>query len=167
MKTKDITITALMAALVFVGTYFLKIPLPFGYTHLGDGLIILTVMVLGWKKGMAAGMIGAGLADLLGGYVAWVVPTAVLKGGWALIMGLLMYKLGNGKKLYGIIGAVAGGVFQIIGYTLVRVGLYGYAAAMTSLPILAGQTICGIVIGLVLTAACEKTGVFKRLASGV
>ncbi|MBO5278804.1 MAG: ECF transporter S component [Lachnospiraceae bacterium] len=165
MKTKDITITALMAALVFVGTYFLKIPLPFGYTHLGDCLIILTVIIFGWKKGTVAGMIGAGLADLLGGYVSWVVPTAVIKGGWALIMGLIMYKAGKGKLVYGIIGAAAGGVFQIIGYTLVRVVLYGAAAAITALPILAGQTICGIVIGVVLAVVFDKAGVSKRLAA--
>ena len=41
--TLDISIIGLMSALVFVGTYFFKIPSAFGYTHLGDCMIILTV----------------------------------------------------------------------------------------------------------------------------
>ena len=68
VKIYDIVITGLMAALVFVGTYFFKIPTSFGYTHLGDCLIILTVCMFGTRKGMLAGAIGAGLSDLLGGY---------------------------------------------------------------------------------------------------
>ena len=40
-------ITGLMAALVFTGTYFFKIPTAFGYTHLGDCMIILTVCLFG------------------------------------------------------------------------------------------------------------------------
>lgn len=40
--TLDMAITGLMAALVFTGTYFFKIPTAFGYTHLGDCMIILT-----------------------------------------------------------------------------------------------------------------------------
>ena len=37
--TLDISIIGLMSALVFVGTYFFKIPSAFGYTHLGDCMI--------------------------------------------------------------------------------------------------------------------------------
>ena len=64
MKTKDITLTGLMAALIFIGTFFFKIPSPFGYNHFGDGFMLLTVFMLGYKKGAFAGAIGAGLADL-------------------------------------------------------------------------------------------------------
>ena len=61
MKTRSITATALMAALVFAGTYFFKIPSPFGgYAHLGDCMIILGVCLLGTTRGMLAGAIGAG-----------------------------------------------------------------------------------------------------------
>ena len=49
-----------MAALVFTGTYFFKIPTAFGYTHLGDCMIILTVCLFGTRRGMLAGAIGAG-----------------------------------------------------------------------------------------------------------
>ena len=63
MTVKDITVTALMAALVFAGTYYLKIPIPAmgGYIHLGDSMIFLTVCILGKKEGAIAGAIGAAL----------------------------------------------------------------------------------------------------------
>ena len=61
-STTDIAIIGLMSALVFVGTYFFKIPTAFGYTHLGDCMIILTVCLFGTKRGVLAGAIGAGLA---------------------------------------------------------------------------------------------------------
>ena len=66
IRTSDITITAAMAALVFLGTYIFKIPTISGYIHLGDCMILLTVALFGMKKGAAAGAIGGALADLLG-----------------------------------------------------------------------------------------------------
>ena len=99
MKTKDITLTGLMAALIFIGTFFFKIPSPFGYNHFGDGFMLLTVFMLGYKKGAFAGAIGAGLADLIGGYTVWVLPTIVIKSMWALIIGLFMVKLGKNNKI--------------------------------------------------------------------
>ena len=87
--TLDISIIGLMSALVFVGTYFFKIPSAFGYTHLGDCMIILTVCLFGTRRGVLAGAIGAGLSDFLGGYAVWVLPTMVLKGLWAFIAGTI------------------------------------------------------------------------------
>lgn len=91
--TLDISIIGLMSALVFVGTYFFKIPSAFGYTHLGDCMIILTVCLFGTRRGVLAGAIGAGLSDFLGGYAVWVLPTMLLKGLWAFIAGTIAYKL--------------------------------------------------------------------------
>ena len=55
--TLDISIIGLMSALVFVGTYFFKIPSAFGYTHLGDCMIILTVCLFGTRRGVLAGSV--------------------------------------------------------------------------------------------------------------
>ena len=67
MKTKDLTKMSIMAALVFLATYFIKIPSINGYTHLGDCMIFLSVLILGWRKGALAGGMGAALADLFRG----------------------------------------------------------------------------------------------------
>lgn len=100
--TLDISIIGLMSALVFVGTYFFKIPSAFGYTHLGDCMIILTVCLFGTRRGILAGAIGAGLSDFLGGYAVWVLPTMVLKGLWAFIAGTIAYKLRRTLNIPGL-----------------------------------------------------------------
>ena len=88
-------------------------------------MIILGVCVLGMTRGMLAAAIGAGLADLLGGYMIWVLPTAAIKGIWALLMGLFMYKLMREVRFGWLAGAVTGGLVQIVLYTLVKIPLYG------------------------------------------
>ena len=163
-NTKTITTTALMAALVFVGTFFFKIPSPFGgYAHLGDCMIILAVCLLGTYRGAIAGAIGAGLSDLFGGYVVWVLPTAVIKGVWALLMGLFMYHLLKKFRFGWLVGAIVGGIAQIILYTLVKIPLYGAPGAFAEVPLLTGQTICGIVLGGVIYAILSRNAVWGKL----
>ena len=160
MKTKDITLTGLMAALIFIGTFFFKIPSPFGYNHFGDGFMLLTVFMLGYKKGAFAGAIGAGLADLIGGYTVWVLPTIVIKSMWALIIGLFMVKLGKNN-----IGVGVGAIFHICAYTLVRIFLYGISAALVALPGLIFQTVSGVVIFAALYVCVSKAGIKKVFAN--
>ena len=49
LNVQKLTLCGVMAALVFVMTYFPKIPVPVtgGYVHLGDGAIFLSVLLLG------------------------------------------------------------------------------------------------------------------------
>ncbi|MFR1992113.1 MAG: ECF transporter S component [Eubacterium sp.] len=55
INVRAITFTAVMAALVFVFTYTFKIPFVNGYTHIGDSMIFLAIVFLGWKKSSACG----------------------------------------------------------------------------------------------------------------
>ncbi|WP_405724995.1 ECF transporter S component, partial [Anaerotignum sp.] len=48
---KDLTKTGMMAALTFIGIYAVKIPSLHGYSHMGDCMIFLGVLILGTKKG--------------------------------------------------------------------------------------------------------------------
>ena len=118
VRTADITVTAAMAALVFLGTYIFKIPTISGYVHLGDCMILLAVGLFGIKKGALAGAIGGGLSDLAGGFFYWVIPTVFIKCMWALVMGLVMHKVMKDKKGGFITGAVIGGVLHIAAYTV-------------------------------------------------
>ena len=87
MKIKRLTLGGVMAALVFVMTYFPKVPVPVtgGYIHLGDGAIFLAGMLLG-PLAVASAAIGSALSDLVGGYVPYVLPTLVIKGLMALLV---------------------------------------------------------------------------------
>ena len=72
--------TGLFAAMIYVLTAWLHIPTGAGYTHAGDGLIYLAASMLPTPYAMAAGAIGAGLADGLSGFVVWLPGTIVIKG---------------------------------------------------------------------------------------
>lgn len=165
IKTSDITITAAMAALVFLGTYFFKIPTISGYIHLGDCMILLTVGLFGMKKGAVAGAIGGGLSDLIGGYFYWVVPTLVIKCMWAVVMGLIMHKVLKDRKGAFLIGAISGGILHIIAYTVVRAFIYGVQTAIVEIPGLAFQTGAGIVIGFVIYKVLVKSGMAVKLGT--
>lgn len=53
-KTRELVKTALMAAIIFVATYAIRIPNPAtgGYSHLGDCMIFLGVILLGRKMAL-------------------------------------------------------------------------------------------------------------------
>ena len=66
LNVQKLTLCGVMAALVFVMTYFPKIPVPVtgGYVHLGDGAIFLSVLLLG-PLGIPAAAVGSMLSDLI------------------------------------------------------------------------------------------------------
>ncbi len=162
-STMDISIIGLMSALVFVGTYFFKIPTAFGYTHLGDCMIILTVCLFGTRRGVLAGAIGAGLADFIGGYAVWVLPTMFMKALWAFILGTFMYKLMPNRKFSWLLGAIVGGIVHTIGYVLVNILFYGAAAASVEILPNSIQSAAGVILGGVAYLALSKSPAVKEL----
>ena len=147
---KEIAIEGMMIALVFIGTFYFKIPTAFGYTHLGDCMIILAACLLGTKKGAMAGALGAGLADLIGGYTAWVIPTMFFKAAWVIVMGFVAFRLFKNFKYNLWVGAVVGGLVHIALYTLIKIPMFGMAYALSTLFALSMQTLSGVVLGNVV-----------------
>ena len=69
MKLKDMTITALATALIFVTTIMIQIPNGIGgYIHFGDALLLLFAMLLSPRSAFLSAALGSSLADLLRGY---------------------------------------------------------------------------------------------------
>jgi len=92
MERKDslikIIMTGLMAALVFIATSIIKVPIANGgYIHFGDAFIFLSVMLLGPVYGAFASGVGSMLSDLLSPYAQWALPTLIIKSVMAIIMG--------------------------------------------------------------------------------
>lgn len=162
---KRITKIAMMAAIIFVCTYTFKVPIAItgGYTHLGDCAIFVGVMILGRKDGTLAAAIGAALSDLLGGFLIWVIPPFVIKGIMAFVMGTVVEKVMPEKKGNWLIGAILGGICQIIGYQLVKIVLISPAAALATIPTITTQTVAGIVIGAVVIMVLQSSKVISRL----
>lgn len=167
MKTRgtfSIAYTALMAALVFAATYLIKIPNPAtgGYSHMGDCMIFLAVVILGRRNGAIAASIGGALSDLLAGAAAWIVPTLIIKFIMGFIMGTVIIKDPmNTKKQF--VGALIGGLFQMISYTIVKIVLIGVGPAVMSIPNVTIQTGTGIVLFMVLIKVLSNhaAGIFS------
>ena len=77
---KRLCFSALLAAMVCIATLFFKVPIPLGYAHLGNGFILLGCSMMGGYYGIFIGGFGSALADLLGGFGQWILPTLVIKG---------------------------------------------------------------------------------------
>lgn len=163
-NVKAICITAVSAALIFVFTYTFKITFPSGYTHLGDCMIFLSLVILGRKRAALAAGTGACLADLIGGYAQWIIPSFIIKYIMVLIAGFVMQYVVKKSRIFGLlVGGLLGGIFQIAAYTAVKVVMIDSAYALTSLPRLAFQTAFGLAAAVVLVAVFDKTKLLSRL----
>lgn len=170
-RTSSVVMTALMIAIITVSIMFIKVPILFtqGYVHLGDAMIFMAVLVLGWKNGAIAAAIGGALGDILGGFPIWAPWTFGIKGIMAIVMGLLIsYAVKKkwitigGIPLGAIIGMVLAGIVDVAGYYFAEGIMYGnWAAALLGIPWNIGQFAVGLVIAWVLTAALMKTSAKK------
>ena len=168
MKTKDITLTGLMAALIFIGTFFFKIPSLFGYNHFGDGFMLLTVFMLGYKKGAFAGAIGAGLADGLSGFVVWLPGTIVIKAITALCFSRKTEKIICVRNLLGIIPALVicvvcyslyEGIFMAVGFSKSAI-----ISAFGQTPAYCIQVLASSILYIVLGLGFDKAGLKKKFS---
>lgn len=159
--------TALFMALVCISTLFFKINIPLGYAHLGNGFIFLASVFLGNPGGILCGGIGSALADMFGGYYAWILPTLLIKsimGG--VVSWIACDKNGKAKLLSAktFFALLAGTVVMVFGYFLAGTVMEGsIAAGAAQIPGLLGEDIVGIILFYVLGIALEKAGVYKLI----
>lgn len=162
-KIKQLAKTALMIALIFTATFTIKIPNPAtgGYSHMGDCMIFLGILILGKKQGALAAGLGAALSDLLTGAAIWVIPTFMIKYTMAWIMGIFVEKelLPKGN---GFAGAIVGGIFQCFAYTFVKIPVFGMTPAIASIFGIGMQTLAGLTIFFVLYSCLIKTPILQQ-----
>ena len=150
MTTKELTLTAVMSALVFIATFVPKIPIPLGYAHLGDAAIFLTVIYCGRRIGIISGVIGSALADLLSGFPIWIVPTIFIKAAMAEVFEKLRYK-------NVIIALIIACLLMTAGYTLIGAVLYeSLSAGLASTPGLLLKSAVNIAVTIVISAALKN-----------
>ena len=141
----------MMASLVFVATYFFKLPVSItqGYIHLGDGFILLGASLLGWAS-IPAAAIGSALADLLGGYTLYILPTFVIKG---LVAAMAVYALRTKRPYWLTVVLLAlAELVMVAGYFVTEwlfLG-YGLAAAVGAVVPNLVQALSGVILGGVL-----------------
>lgn len=156
-----------MMAMIVVATILIIIPVPFGngYIHLGDTMIFLSVLILGWRYGAIAAGFGSALADILVGYAIWSPWTLFIKGFMGVVMGLFiaraLRKPGRsnlGVQMYQLAGMILAGLVMVIGYYVAEGVIYGnFISAALSIPWNIVQFATGAVLATLLSAALYKT----------
>lgn len=161
---KKMIIDGLMIAIVFLATYFTKIPspIPQSYVNLGDAVIIVAALLFGKRNALIAGAIGSALTDLAVGSFIYAPVTFVVKGLEGLVMGILAEKLGN-KTLSRIITILIGMFIMVFGYFISEATFLGmiddtlgWAAAVVDLPLNIFQGIACAVAGYALSYILSK-----------
>ncbi|HNT73654.1 MAG TPA: ECF transporter S component [Anaerolineae bacterium] len=142
-----ITLTALLAALIYVLTRYLQIPIPAtqGYVHLGDAGITFAAFAFGPWVALLSGGLGTALADLGSGYAQWALFSLVVHGAQGGAMGWLTRKKITAPSA--ILSIIAGVVIVVGGYFLAGILLVGVAKAVTEILPNALQAVSGGIIG--------------------
>ena len=174
--------TAMMTAMVMIATTFFKIPNAMGYIHLGDGFVLLAAIILPKKYACFAGGVGAGLADIYGGYAVWAPWTLVIKIVMVLIVQLffdfLTKRASNGKHIAKIAGIPFAELFAYVlavlwtvsGYYVAQGFISGnWIAPVADVPGNVLQASVGAVIAILVSVALGKTALgrsfyYRRLA---
>lgn len=172
---RKLIMAALMAALTTIATMILPIPSPMGagaYIHPGDGLVLLSGILLGPIWGGAAAGIGSFLADILLSAPLYAPATLIIKTATAIIA-VLVYrlmkkvKLSDSFTLLPVISAgIAGGIIVTSGYFLYESTLLGMGlAAAANIPANIVQNVFGIIISTLLLPILSRTPVVRESLS--
>ena len=151
LSTRKLAVSSVMAALIFVLTFSIRIPVPGlaggAYLNLGDSLIYCTAFMLGGVPAMLAAGIGSMLADIAGGAFIYAPATLVIKGLMGLACGAMLVKPSFGRFVF---ASVAGGAIMAAGYGVYEIFVFGTVYALTSLPFNLIQWGGGVAVALLL-----------------
>ncbi len=160
LNVKKLTLAAvLMAMNVIMSSSILSLPVPGGHMYLNDVIICTAAVLLEPFYALLVGGLGAFLGDLLF-YPAPMFVSLVTHGVQALVISLFVHRFFRERRPLGsVLGALAGLVITVTGYTLGRAYLYSTPAyAVAKFPFQILQTAVGETLALLL---CWKAGVVK------
>lgn len=161
-NTKKVAYTGVFAAMVFVTTFFIKVPVASGYVHFGDALIYIGAGIIGGPWAMVAGAIGAGLADLIGGYAIYAPATVIIK---ALLVLPFMLACKNETKLFSlksVLMTIPAGVITVGGYFLADM-IIDKAYAFVDIPGNIIQAVGSAVLFIVVAFALDKAKIKDKI----
>lgn len=165
-NVRRITWAAMGAALVCMATSIFQFPIPLGYAHLGNCMILLFGVYFDPWVGVFAGGIGSMLSDLLS-YPQWAIPTLMIKSLMGLAVSLIAKKRGEVarvRSLRTLIAVVTGIFIMILGYFLGGSLLYGsLITGAAQIPGLTVEGLVGILLFYVIAMALEGAGLTKGL----
>lgn len=126
-------IIAVLVGLAFLGTMFVRIPIPAttGYFNLGDMFVILAGAWLGPLGGFLVGAIGPTAADAIG-FPQFILATAVTKGLEGLIVGLIAKSRPTQTVGISAAAGLAGAIIMVAGYFVFEAFIYPAIGAHVS-----------------------------------
>ncbi|MFT8411107.1 MAG: ECF transporter S component [Schleiferilactobacillus perolens] len=135
-----IILTALFAAIIYIGIWVLRIPIPAmvgrPFIHFGNPLMVLAILFLGGVWGGAAAAIGLGGFDVLNGYAvtSWLTVLEVVV--MAIVVSAIMRVFRHDDRPSHIISVgILAGITKLITSYLVSV-VEGLMVGMTFKPAL-------------------------------
>lgn len=158
-KTQKLALGGMLSALVLLLTSIIKIPVPAtgGYVHLGDGMIFLAALLLGPYAALIGG-IGSALADLVGGYFVYVVPTFFIKAAMGGIAGALVRQQ---APLRNMLVFILAELVMVAGYFFFESTLYGWTVALIAVGPNVLQGVFGVIVGMLLSSAVRLYAVTR------
>ena len=151
----QISLIAVMTALITVGTLIIRIPNPMGgYFNLGDVMIFVAALTFNPLIGGIAGGLGSSIADIIG-FPLFAIPTLVIKG----LEGLLASLITNKKNVFrDILAVVAAGTEMVIGYFLVELYAlqWGLGGALAEVPANIAQVTIGGLVGIPIALVLRR-----------
>lgn len=165
-----ITYTAIFTAVILLSTLLIKFStgLGEGYIHFGDCFIYLTACLLPFPYCIIAGALGGALADILGSFAIWSIPTLVIKSLIALPFALVCKKNNSNKILNKktAIMPIISGIISILGYFVAECILYSVASATLSIIGNSIQAVASGILFYILATALDKINFKRRINNG-
>ena len=166
-RTLWITITGIFMSInILLSMTIFSIPALGTNLYMNNIIIVLASVLLDPVAAFMVGGVGAFLGDLIF-YPAPMFVSLVTHGLQAVIISLFShYVLKKHPVVSSTVGAVVGGLIDLIGYSIGRAYIYGrdksWATALAKLPAEILQVVIGAVIALLLCWAFGLKNIFDK-----
>jgi len=158
LDIRQIVLAGVMIALVAVFTLAIRVPFAptRGYFNLSDVAIFFAGFAFGPWMGLIAGGVGAGIADVVGGYAMFAPLTFFAHGLEGLVAGYIAGRSQGIARM--ILGWALGAVIMVALYFLGEVFIFkmGIGPAATEMPINIVQVVAGGVVSIPLVLAVRR-----------
>lgn len=145
----QVTLIAVMSAVVAAATFIVRIPNPMGgYFNLGDVAVFAVALTFNPVVGGVAGGLGSAISDLIG-FPIFTIPTFIIKG----LEGLLASGISDKRSgIRDIIAVVVAGCEMVLGYFVVEFFFlqWGLGGALGEVPGNIVQVVVGGAVGVPL-----------------
>jgi len=162
IKPKDLVVTSMLIAIVFVATN-IRFPIPFsptgGLMHVGTVALFVSAVCFGPKKGAVAGSLGMALFNLMTEWAIWAPFTLIIRSVMGFIIGYAAHYGGaQGRKpLQNIAALVLGGIWFIPATYIAEAIITGnIAIPVNSIPGNLIQLIAALAAGPALVALIQR-----------